>query len=253
MVRVLRMRAAAVIAGISALAAVAWAYLAWMHLSMPVMPAMEQMVAPEMTPYDPLQVLSLFLMWAIMMAAMMLPGAVPAVLVFDRLAAMRRREGRGHAGTCWFVAGYLGAWVLFSAGATLAQWGLHAAAVLSAAMVLVHPLPGTALLTAAGVYQLTPLKRRCLVHCRTPLDFLMHHWREGRAGALMMGVRHGAWCVGCCWLLMGVLFVAGVMHLAWIVILTLLVVAEKTVPHGERLARVTGIALLGWAAWRIFG
>lgn len=239
----------ALIAGIAALAAAAWAYLAWMPVAMPGM-GMSAMEGADAARWSTAQFLPVFLMWAIMMAAMMLPGAAPAVLVFDRLVTSRQRAGRAYAGTWWFVAGYLGTWSAFSVAAALAQSALHASAALSASMMLTHPFTGAAVLAAAGAYQLSPLKGRCLSHCRSPLEFLMLHWREGRGGAFLMGVQHGTWCVGCCWLLMSVLFVVGVMNLAWIGLMSLLVIAEKTLPHGQHLARAAGFALLGWAAWR---
>lgn len=239
----------------SAIAAAAWVYLVWAAVAMPDMPASDagSLAGSGASPWNLAQLLSLFVMWALMMAAMMLPGAAPAVQVFDRLVATRRREHRSCAGPSWFVAGYLGVWCLFSLAATVAQATLHATMAMSASMVLTHPLPGAALLAAAGAYQLSALKGRCLSNCRTPLEFLMLHWREGRAGALVMGAQHGTWCVGCCWLLMTVLFVVGVMDLAWIGALTLLVIAEKTLAQGRRVAHVAGWLLLGWAAWRTVG
>lgn len=239
-----RRPAVGLVAGLAVLTAAAWLFLAWDSVSMGgAMPP----DADATSPWRPGVLLALFVMWAVMMAAMMLPGAVPAVLLVDRLAAARRLAGRAAAGAGWFVAGYLGAWCLFSLAATVAQAALQAALVLAAGMSIEHRLPGAVVLAAAGVYQFLPIKGRCLAQCRSPLDFVMHHWREGRAGAAVMGLQHGAWCVGCCWLLMAVLFVVGVMNLAWVVLLTGFVVAEKLLPNGVLVGRMAGAGLLAWA------
>jgi predicted metal-binding membrane protein len=135
-------------------------------------------------------------------------------------------------------------WTAFSALATLAEWGLHQAALLSTTMTATSPALDGGLLIAAGIFQWTPFKRACLKGCRSPLSFLMSEWREGGGGAFLMGLRHGAYCVGCCWFLMALLFVAGVMNLLWVAVIALLVMAEKFLPKGELLARVLGIALV---------
>ena len=154
----------------------------------------------------------LFLMWSVMMVAMMLPSAAPTILLV--LAAHRRSGGTGSvlASVC-FLIGYLAIWTGFSGVAALTQWGLHRAALLSAEMRTSGPVLGGILLIAAGIYQWLPIKYACLSHCRSPLGFLTSHWKEGLAGSFEMGARHGAYCVGCCWALMALLFVAGVMNL----------------------------------------
>jgi len=181
-------------------------------------------------------------MWAVMMVAMMLPSAAPVVLLF---AALERRSGR-LARTAVFVAGYLVLWSAFSAVATALQWALQLLAVTNAAGPALG-LFGAALAGAAGLYQLTPLKRACLAHCRSPVDAIAGRWRPGRGGAFLMGARHGLYCLGCCWLLMALLFVTGVMNLLWVALLALVVLAEKLAPGGTRLARWSGVALLGLA------
>lgn len=241
------------LAGIGILVAAAWATLIWMHSGSPDM-GMQQMsgmamAGPDLRPWHATDLALVFWMWAVMMAAMMVPTAVPAILVFDRVADARRRAGRPVASTAVFVAGYVLAWTSFSLGASLAQWALHAAAGLSAGMATTHALAGAAILVAAGIYQWSPLKGRCLAHCRSPLEFLAEHFRDGRLGALRTGFHHGVYCIGCCWLLMAVLFVAGVMNLAWIALLAAAVLAEKTLPHGPLIARATGVVLIGWGAW----
>ena len=195
-------------------------------------------------PWSVSDIILLFVMWAVMMVAMMTPSAAPMVFGFLTINRRRRVESRSLLPVGIFLLGYVAVWTGFSAGATAAQWGLHKAAALSAAMVITNPLLNGCLLIAAGIFQWTPLKRTCLQSCRTPISFLMSRWRNGDAGAFIMGVEHGAYCLGCCWLLMALLFVAGVMNLLWIVLIALFVVAEKTFPRGELLARGAGVVLI---------
>jgi predicted metal-binding membrane protein len=148
-----------------------------------------------------------------------------------------------------FGAGYLLVWTGFSAGAALAQWGLHRAAMLSPMMTTSSPRLGAAILIAAGVYQLTPFKGACLTHCRSPLGFLMSHWRGGTAGALRMGIEHGTYCLGCCWALMCVLFVVGVINLLWVAAMAIFVRVEKIAPAGTLVARVGGAAMIAAGAF----
>jgi predicted metal-binding membrane protein len=184
------------------------------------------------------------LMWAVMMVAMMVPTAVPMTLVYAAVGRKAAREGRPVAPTFVFVAGYLAIWILFSVAATAAQWGLDRAALLSPAMVSASPVLGGALLIGAGVYELTPYKRACLSHCRAPAHFISRHWRGGSAGAFRMGLGLGAYCLGCCWIVMGLLFVGGVMNLLWIAAIAVFILLEKTVPFGETGGRVVGAAMI---------
>jgi predicted metal-binding membrane protein len=193
-------------------------------------------------------------MWAVMMVAMMVPSVSPMVLTFMSVNRARCERQRPFVPTWIFLSGYLVAWTAFSALATIGQWALHGSALVSSAMVVTSPWLAAALLVAAGLFQLTPLKRACLVRCRAPLTFLMTEWREGWSGAFLMGLRHGAYCVGCCWLLMSLLFVAGVMNLLWVAAISLLVLAEKALPAGPRLGRTAGRLLLaGGVAWLVSG
>ena len=184
-----------------------------------------------------------FAMWAVMMVGMMAPSASPMLLLFAAA-----RAGRGQRGvsleTLAFGLGYIAVWAGFSAGATLAQWGLHRAAMLSAAMASSSGRLSGVILIAAGAYQLTPWKSRCLTHCRSPLGFLMTNWRDGTTGAFQMGFHHGAYCLGCCWALMCVLFVVGVMNLIWVAALTGFVLIEKIGPAGAIVARIAGAAMV---------
>ena len=190
-----------------------------------------------------------FMMWAVMMVAMMTPSASPMILMFARLNRQRHTAKTPIPVTTIFFLGYLLVWIVFSAGATVAQWGLHSAALLSPEMISVTPLLGGFLLVFSGVYQFTPLKRACLAHCRTPLGFLMTEWREGTKGALSMGMRHGIYCVGCCWLMMSLLFVAGVMNLLWVALIAACILVEKIVPAGQWVSRAIGFLTIGWGAW----
>lgn len=192
------------------------------------------------------------LMWSVMMVAMMTPSTMPMAITFSNLE--RRRSGAvPWAATAAFLAGYLVVWTAFSVGAALVQWGLRSAALMEPGMRTASPWLGGALLLGAGVFQFSSAKDACLRHCRTPIGFLLSEWRDGPGGAVRMGVRHGAYCVGCCWLLMALMLVAGVMNLAWCAALAVLVLAEKALPGGRKLARVAGVALAVWGVVLIAG
>ena len=272
---VLKRDRAVVAAGLAAVTLLAWAYILYLARRMAGMDgmngmagggmdsgmdsgmaggggmaAMGDMAGPLLTAWTAADFLLMFLMWAVMMAAMMLPSAAPMLLAFAGVNRRRRESGHPFVPTAIFLGGYLLAWGGFSLAATLAQGGLHSAALLSPQMALagVSPILGGILLLAAGLFQWTPLKQACLHHCRTPMGFLTADWREGRGGALRMGLQHGGYCLGCCWALMGLLFVLGVMNLLWIFALSALVLAEKALPGGRWLGRLAGIGLLAWGA-----
>jgi predicted metal-binding membrane protein len=226
----------------------AWLYL--LHLAaemskmpMPDMPSMPGMAMPAMHAWGWVEVEALVVMWAVMMVAMMMPSAAPMILMFATINRRRREHQVPFVPTATFLAGYLLVWTGFSAVAALAQWGLHAAALRSPMIVSTSPLLGGLVLLAAGVFQWTPLKKTCLIKCRSPMSFIMTRWREGSRGALIMGLEHGAYCLGCCWLLMALLFVAGVMNLLWVAAIAAFVLAEKVVPRGDLVGRLAGIAL----------
>lgn len=191
-------------------------------------------------------------MWWVMMVAMMLPSAAPLMLLYGR--ALRQtgadtRPGAAYAPTAFLAAGYLSVWLVFSIGAATLQSVLGPVGLLSTTTWWSSSATLSAvILAAAGLYQLSPLKHACLVQCRGPVGFLMQYWRPGRLGAFTMGVRHGASCVGCCWMLMALLFVGGVMNLVWIALLALLVLVEKIAPAGPLVGRISGVVLLLWAA-----
>jgi predicted metal-binding membrane protein len=238
---------------LAVMALAAWWYLfhtrgSMSNMNMPAMdmPGMDMsgMIMPDSQQWGAQAVILLFVMWAVMMVAMMVPSAAPMVLAFLSVNRRRQADGRPFVPVGIFVAGYLAVWTAYSAVATLAQWGLHQASLLSPAMTATSPFLSGSLLIAAGIFQWTPLKRGCLKGCRSPLSFLMTEWRDGKTGAFIMGLRHGSYCVGCCWILMALLFVAGVMNLVWVAVIALFVMAEKTLPRGELLGHVTGVALV---------
>jgi predicted metal-binding membrane protein len=185
-----------------------------------------------------------FMMWTVMMVAMMVPSASPMVMSYARIA--RSRGARAGLRVWCFAAGYLAIWTLFSAAVTAIQFELQRHSLISNALVTT-PLIGAAILAIAGIYQLTPLKEACLGRCQSPIGFFMTHWRDGAAGAFRMGLAHGAFCVGCCWMLMALLFVAGVMNLVWVAAITAFVLLEKVTPWGRAIANVSGVALIACA------
>ena len=234
-------------ASIALVTILAWAYL--VHLDHQMSAAMQDervMAAMGMT-MDKVWTLVdgwfTFAMWTVMMAGMMAPTALPMLLLFAAARAGRDQKGLSLP-TLAFGLGYIAVWTTFSAGATLAQYGLHQAALLSPAMASSSGRLNGAILLAAGAYQLTPWKAKCLAHCRSPLGFLMTQWRDGTTGAFQMGFRHGVFCLGCCWAIMCLLFVVGVMNLVWIAMITVFVLIEKVGPAGAFVARLAGAAMI---------
>lgn len=204
-------------------------------------------------PWSSLYWVVMLSMWWVMMIAMMTPSAAPMILLYARVARNAQARGqrpRAAVPTGMFYAGYVSSWFLFSLGATTLHWSLEQSGVVHSMMMwsVDRQLTG-ALLVAAGLYQLTPLKQACLEHCRSPADYLSRHWRDGPGGAWHMGFRHGLYCVGCCWVLMLLLFAGGVMNLVWIAGLAILILAEKLIPAGRALTYVVGAFLVGAGGW----
>jgi len=185
--------------------------------------------------------------------AMMVPSSTPMVLMFASINRKRRERRDPIAPTGMFLIGYIVAWAWYSALATLGQWGLHSAALLSPTMVSSSPILGGLLLLAAGIFQFTPLKYACLIRCRSPLGFLLNEWQEGIRGAFIMGLRSGNYCVVCCWALMSLMFVAGVMSLLWMAVIAAFVLVEKVAPGGQWVSRISGILLILWGSWMLTG
>jgi predicted metal-binding membrane protein len=196
--------------------------------------------------WTPAYAVLIFAMWWVMMVAMMLPSAAPMLLLFARVNRKDKSAGAPLVPTALFAGGYLLGWAGFCAVAAALQWGLESARLLSPMLVTTNRWLGAGILIAAGLSQFTPLKAMCLRHCRTPLGFLLGNWRSGRLGALRMGLEHGAFCLGCCWFLMALLFFGGVMNLYWIAGLAVFVLLEKTVPLGHWLGRLVGAVLVAW-------
>jgi predicted metal-binding membrane protein len=233
--------------GIIGLVLVSWLYL--LRMAEPMV-GMEMMPGMDM-PGDsgPVRLLLTFLMWTIMMVAMMVPAASPMILTFAAINRRRTETGTPAVPTAVFLAGYLVVWSAFSLAAVGLQIALQAGAVLAPATLKVTPLVGSALLIIAGVYQLTPLKYACLARCQSPVGFILSEWREGVRGAFVMGVRHGAFCAGCCWALMALLFVAGVMNLLWVAAIAGFVLLEKLAGSGRVVSWAAGVVLIGWGVW----
>jgi predicted metal-binding membrane protein len=190
-----------------------------------------------------------FVMWWVMMVGMMLPSAAPTMLTFATVNRRRRARQQPFVATAIFTAGYLTAWGGFSLAATTGQWVLDRASLMSPMMEVKSPLLAGILLIAAGLFQFTPVKYACLEKCRTPLDFVLNRWREGRAGAFVMGLEQGANCLGCCWMLMVLMFVGGIMNLLWMAGIAAIVFVEKLFPGGQWIARIGGGAAIVFGAY----
>ena len=215
--------------------ALAWTYL--VHLSS------QKMIMPMSASWTETDFFFTFAMWSVMMIGMMSATAAPVLLLFS--AMQKNKSGRAlDEKVLLFGVGYLTVWVGFSAVAALAQWALHETALLSPRTATTSSVLGGAVLLLAGAYQLTPAKAACLRQCQGPLGFLMTNWREGAKGALVMGLKHGKYCLGCCWALMCVLFAVGVMNLVWVAALTAFILIEKFGHKGSYIARAGGIAMI---------
>lgn len=240
-----------ILSALSMLTVWAWFWL----LNMPPMDGASmgaEAMMPRLQSWTQEHVFGMFLMWAIMMVGMMVPSASPMVLLYARVSGRGFDPRLAYLRTVLFTAGYIAVWTAFSALATAAQWALEELAFLSSMMKTVSPIVGGIILIAAGIYQLTPAKRACLEHCRTPFAFVMHHWRLGSPGAFLMGLEHGAYCLGCCWALMVLLFVVGVMNLLWVAIIAAFVLAEKILPIAQFLAKASAVALMLAGAYMAF-
>ena len=229
------------------IAALAWAYLVYLDRQMSASVEYDSMMAQMgmMTDrrWTAVDGFFTFAMWAVMMIGMMAGAAIPVLLLFA--ASQRVRAGTGVTlAVVMFGLGYLAVWLGFSACAAAAQWGLHQATMLTPTMRLANPRLAGGILLAAGAYQVTPFKGSCLTQCRSPLGFLMTRWRDGRLGAFRMGAHHGGYCLGCCWALMCVLFVVGVMNLVWVAALSGFVLLEKVGPAAAIFSRVAGAVMM---------
>jgi predicted metal-binding membrane protein len=234
---------ALIAAGLVAATLVCWLWIVPMAIDMygPMTGASAWMMTPR---WDGAHVTLLWAMWAVMMAAMMLPSALPVLLLYGTVVGRKHGAPRAAIQVYAMAGGYLLVWTLFSVGATLLQRLLSRLLLLTPMMEMASPAAAGGVLLLAGAYQLTPLKWACLQTCRSPLSFITRSWRAGTMGAVRMGFEHGGYCLGCCWALMLLLFVGGVMNLYVIATLTAVVLVEKVAPFGRLVSRVTGVVLI---------
>jgi predicted metal-binding membrane protein len=260
---VLRRDRAIIIGAVGLLTLLAWTDLVWLADDMSMggmdmtgfrmIPAGQGLMMPVSEPWKPVEFGYVLVMWVVMMIGMMTPSVAPMILIYARVGRQAVIDGKPFAASTWFAGGYLLAWCAFSLVATSAQWMLERAALLTPMMASANDLLGGIVLIAAGLYQWTPLKEACLFNCQAPLTFIMRHggFRGDPRGALTLGLRHGLYCVGCCWALMLLLFVGGVMNLFWIAALGVLVLLEKVMPYGQIIARLAGGLFMVAGGWTL--
>ena len=255
LIAMLRRDRIVVAAALAVVALLAWAYVLWLSVHMAVasggMASMDMgeasgPLAPAFRVWAPADFAFMFVMWSVMMVGMMTPSVAPMVLLYAAAGRKAAESGAPFASTGWFFAGYIAVWIGFSALATCAQWALTCLALLTPMMATASTVFGGILLVVVGLYQWTPLKHTCLRACQAPIGFLMAHggFRNEPLGAIRLGITHGAYCLGCCFALMALLFVGGIMNLLWIAGLMILILLEKIVPAGPLIPRISG-ALIG--------
>ncbi len=260
---VLRRDRAIMIAALATLTVLAWADLVWLANDMKMdgmdmtgfrmIPAGQGLMMPASAPWQPIEFVYVFVMWVVMMIGMMTPSVAPMILIYARVGREAAAQGKLFAASGWFAAGYLFAWTGFSVVATTAQWALERAALLTPMMESASNILGGTVLIVAGLYQWSPLKEACLFYCRSPLGFIQQQggFRREPTGALALGFRHGIYCIGCCWALMALLFIGGVMNLFWIAVLAILVLLEKAAPLGRVVARIAGVGFVVAGTWML--
>jgi predicted metal-binding membrane protein len=261
---VLRRDRVVVAGALAVVTALAWAYVLWLAADMDMggmdmtafrmIPAGAGLMMPATEPWVPIEFVYVLVMWIVMMVGMMTPSVAPMILIYARVGREAAARGKPFAPSIWFAGGYLLAWMAFSLAATVAQWALQRAALLTPMMASSSALLGGGLLIAAGIYQCTPLKNACLRQCQAPLLFIQRHggFRGSTAGALALGARHGAYCVGCCWTLMALLLVGGVMNVSWIAAIAIFILAEKVTPRGHAVSLIAGAGLIAAGIWLVF-
>ena len=224
-----------------------WLYIIYLYRQMYPMNMDALFFAMPMTPqWTWTDFVLLFLMWFVMMIAMMTPSVTPLVLIYAMINRQRKQQQNPFVSAGYLVSGYFVVWAAFSLFATLLQWLLQRVSLLNPEMETTSKILGAIILISAGIFQFTPLKNACLRYCRTPIDFITHKWKEGKWGALQMGMENGLYCLGCCWILMILLFVSGIMNILWIAIITLFVLAEKVLPAAKPVSSIAGVALIGY-------
>ena len=260
---VLRRDRVVVVLALTFLTVLAWSYLLWLSADMNMggmdmtglrmIPSGMGLMMPADMPWQALEFVLVFAMWIVMMVGMMTPSATPMFLTYARIGRQIEALSRPLAATVWFAVGYFLVWVGFALLATLLQWALDRSALLDFTMTTTSSLLGGLLFVSAGLYQWTSLNELCLAQCQRPFEFVMRHggYRRDAPGSAMLGLRHGAYCVGCCWTLMALLLVGGVMNLLWIVLLALLAFLERVPSMGRLIARLAGIVLIAAGAWLV--
>ncbi|MEO6000515.1 MAG: DUF2182 domain-containing protein [Chitinophagaceae bacterium] len=242
-----------IISGLFIITLLSWLYIIYLYNQMIYMDMNALFFAMPMTPeWTATDFILLFLMWIVMMFAMMTPSVTPLVLIFARINRQRRQQEQPFVNTVYLLAGYFLVWAAFSLAATCLQWLLQQISLLNPEMKTTNKILGSVILIATGIFQLTPLKRACLKYCRTPLNLILHHWKEGKRGALMMGIENGFYCVGCCWMLMVLLFVAGIMNLLWVALIALFVLIEKISLQAKWIPHVAGLILIVYGVLLFF-
>jgi predicted metal-binding membrane protein len=252
---------AVIVLAIALVTALVWSYLFWLSADMEMggmdmtglrmIPSGMGLMMPTAMPWRAMEFGFVFAMWTVMMVGMMTPSAAPMFLMYARVGRQTQARGRPLSATVWFAIGYFLVWIAFALFATSVQWALERTALLDFTMATTDNVLGGLIFVAAGLYQWTRLNDLCLTECQRPFEFVMRHggYRRDASGCIALGFRHGAYCVGCCWALMALLLVGGVMNVLWIVLLALLAFLERVTSMGRLIARLAGIVLVAGGAW----
>ncbi len=238
-----------IVSGLFIICVLAWLYIIYLYRQMIVMDMNAAFFAMPMTAHwSATDFILLFLMWLVMMIAMMTPSVAPLILIFAMVNRQRKQKQNPFVPAGYLIAGYFFIWAFFSLMAMLLQWLLQQVSLLNPEMIATSKMLGGIILIAAGIFQFTSIKQKCLRYCRTPVDFIHRNWKEGKKGALIMGMENGMYCLGCCWILMTLLFVSGIMNLIWIAVIALFVLIEKVLPKIKWISIGAGIALILYGA-----
>lgn len=234
-----------IVCGLLFLCLLAWMYVFYLYRQMDIMDMSAAFFAMPMTPqWSALDFILIFLMWIVMMIAMMTPSVAPLILIFAMVNRKRKQQQNPFVPAGFLITGYFFAWAIFSFAATVLQWTMQQVAIMNPYMTITNKITGGIILIAAGIFQFSPLKTKCLNHCQTPLEFIHRHWKEGIKGALFMGLKNGWYCLGCCWILMLLLFISGIMNVLWIAVITAFVLIEKTLHNSKWISILAGVFLI---------
>ena len=241
-------------AGLFLIALLSWWYIIYLYRQMYPMNMNALFFAMPMTPAWTLtDFILLFLMWLVMMIAMMTPSVAPLILLFAMVNRQRKQRQNPFVPGMYLLAGYIAAWTVFSLLATILQWALQQVSWLNPEMIITNKILGSIILITAGVFQFTSLKQSCLHHCQSPVEFIHRKWKDGRMGAFKMGIQNGVYCLGCCWMLMILLFVSGIMNILWIALISFFVLIEKLVPHSKWISYIAGVGLVAYGIVSLIG